>query len=72
MLCAAMHPNICVMDEAASSTSRPAWNDGSGEAHLHPSSICHALEADKFLRPYLMYSEKVRVNAGLLIVHKVG
>ena len=54
-----MHPNICVMDQAASSTARPAWNDGAGEVHLHPSSICHPLEADKFLRPYLTYSEKV-------------
>lgn len=54
-----MHPNICVMDQAASSSSRPGWNDGGGEVHVHPSSLCHPLEADKFLRPYLMYSEKV-------------
>lgn len=67
VLCAAMHPNICVMDESASSTARPAWNDGTGDVHLHPSSTCHPLEADKFLRPYLTYSEKVGLPESCLL-----
>ena len=58
-LCGAMQPNVCVMDEASSATSRPAWNDGSGEVHLHPSSSLHPLAAAKLLSPYLVYSEKV-------------
>ena len=59
-LCGAMQPNVCVMDESASASARPAWNDGSGEVYLHPSSSLHPLTASKLLSPYLLYSEKVR------------
>ena len=60
-LCGAMQPNVCVMDhdESASTSARPAWNDGSGEIYLHPSSSLHPLAAAKLLSPYLIYSEKV-------------
>ena len=54
-----MQPNVCVMDEAAAATTRPGWNDGSGEVYIHPSSSLHQYSASKFLSPYLIYSEKV-------------
>ena len=47
------------MDEAAGKGARPAWNDGVGEVHVHPSSLVHPLEAQQFARPYLVYLEKV-------------
>ena len=51
------------MDEAsASGRARPAWTDGSGDVHIHPSSVNHPLEASQFLRPYLLYLEKVRAT----------
>lgn len=59
-LCGAMQPNVCVMDEAAAATTRPGWNDGSGEVYIHPSSSLHQLPASKLLSPYIMYSEKVK------------
>ncbi len=59
VLCAALYPNAAVMDEAAGRSARPAWNDGTADVHIHPSSINHPLEAHQFLRPYLVYLEKV-------------
>jgi hypothetical protein len=38
---------------------RPGWHDGGGEVAIHPSSICHPLEAQQYQRPYLMFLEKV-------------
>ncbi len=60
VLCAALYPNAAVMDEAAGRSARPAWNDGTADVHIHPSSINHPLEAHQFLRPYLVYLEKVQ------------
>jgi hypothetical protein len=59
VLCAALYPNAAVMDESAGRSARPAWNDGVGGVFIHPSSINHSLEALQFLRPYLVYLEKV-------------
>ena len=59
VLCAALYPNVAVMDDTAGKTVRPAWNDGNATVFIHPSSINHALDAHQFLRPYLMYLEKV-------------
>ena len=59
VLCAALYPNVAVMDDSAGKTARPAWNDGNATVFIHPSSINHALDAHQFLRPYLMYLEKV-------------
>ena len=59
VLCAALYPNVAVMDDSAGKTTRPAWNDGNAAVFIHPSSINHALDAHQFLRPYLMYLEKV-------------
>lgn len=38
---------------------RPGWHDGAGEVAVHPSSICHMVEAQQYQRPYLVYLEKV-------------
>lgn len=38
---------------------RPGWHDGAGEVAVHPSSVCHPLEAQQYHRPYLVYLEKV-------------
>lgn len=38
---------------------RPAWHDGAGEVAVHPSSVCHPLEAQQYQRPYIVYLEKV-------------
>ena len=61
-LCAALYPNAAVKDESAGKAARPAWNDGVADVYIHPSSINHPLEAQQFLRPYLVYLEKVRAN----------
>ncbi|BDA49474.1 Putative ATP-dependent RNA helicase DHX57 at C-terminar half [Coccomyxa sp. Obi] len=66
VLCAALYPNAAVMDEAAGRSARPAWNDGTADVHIHPSSINHPLEAHQFLRPYLVYLEKVRTSRTFL------
>lgn len=58
-LCAALYPNAAVKDESAGKSARPAWNDGVADVYIHPSSINHPLEAQQFLRPYLVYLEKV-------------
>lgn len=58
-LCAALYPNAVVKDESAGKSARLAWNDGVADVYIHPSSINHPLEAQQFLRPYLVYLEKV-------------
>lgn len=57
-LAGALHPNVAVMDEN-STTGRPGWNDGVAEVALHPASVLHPLEAPRFLRPFVVYLEKV-------------
>ena len=61
-LCAALYPNAAVMDESGGA-GRPAWNDGTADVYIHPSSALHALEAAQFARPYLVYLEKVLPEA---------
>jgi hypothetical protein len=58
-LCAALYPHVAVMDESGKKTGRPKWNDGVGDVFIHPSSINHMVEGNQFLRPYLIYLEKV-------------
>ena len=65
VLCAALYPNVAVMDESAKRSARPAWNDGTAEVAIHPSSVTHMLEAHQFLRPYLIYLEKVSASEQL-------
>jgi hypothetical protein len=62
-LCAALYPNAAVKDESAGRAARPAWNDGVADVYIHPSSINHPLEAQQFLRPYLVYLEKARAHS---------
>ncbi|KAK9832693.1 hypothetical protein WJX81_000845 [Elliptochloris bilobata] len=64
-LCAALYPNAAVMDESGGA-GRPAWNDGTADVHIHPSSSLHALEAPQFSRPYLVYLEKVKTSRTFL------
>ena len=61
-LCAALYPNAAVKDESAGRAARPAWNDGVADVYIHPSSINQPLEAQQFLRPYLVYLEKARAH----------
>ncbi len=61
-LCAALYPNVAVKDEYAGRAARPTWNDGVADVYIHPSSINHPLEAQQFLRPYLVYLEKARAH----------
>ena len=61
VLCAALFPNVAVMDDSGGKSGRPAWNDGTGEVFIHPSSINHGLNAPQFQRPYLTFLEKVIV-----------
>ncbi|CAK0787622.1 hypothetical protein CVIRNUC_010844 [Coccomyxa viridis] len=65
-LCAALYPNAAVKDESAGKSARPAWNDGVADVYIHPSSINHPLEAQQFLRPYLVYLEKVKTSRTFL------
>ena len=67
-LCAALYPNAAVKDESAGRAARPAWNDGVADVYIHPSSINHPLEAQQFLRPYLVYLEKARAHFMLSIL----
>ena len=60
VLCAALYPNVAVMDDSAGSTSRPGWHDSTSPIAIHPSSVNHMLGAHQFLRPYLVFLEKVR------------
>ncbi|KAK9819858.1 hypothetical protein WJX72_003380 [[Myrmecia] bisecta] len=62
VLCAALYPNVAVMDDKQGPGSRPAWHDGAGEVSIHPASSLHPLQADKFLRPFLVFLEKVRTS----------
>lgn len=59
VLTAALHPNVAVMDDAAGPNARPSWHDGQGTVAIHPSSINHPLIATQYMRPYLVYLEKV-------------
>jgi ATP-dependent RNA helicase DHX29 len=62
-LLAALYPNLAVMDDAeAGPGRRPAWHDGGGDVAIHPSSLCHPLEAARFHRPFLTFLEKVRTS----------
>ena len=69
-LTAALYPNVAVMDESGGRWSRPSWNDGTQEVALHPQSVNHPLEAAAFLRPYLIYLEKVRCQTVALLSHR--
>jgi hypothetical protein len=59
VLCAALYPHVAVMDDSAGKTSRPTWHDGTSDIFIHPSSVNHMLDAQQFLRPYLVFLEKV-------------
>ncbi len=60
VLCAALYPNAAVMEDMGAGAGRLAWNDGTADVHIHPSSVLHGLEAGQFARPYLIYLEKAR------------
>ena len=68
-LCAALYPNAAVKDESAGKAARPAWNDGVADVYIHPSSINHPLEAQQFLRPYMVYLSAAR--SCLSVLHAV-
>ena len=59
VMTAALYPNVAVMDDAAGPNARPAWHDGQGTVAIHPSSINHPLITTQYMRPYLIYLEKV-------------
>ena len=59
VLAAALYPNVAVMDSGAGPNARPTWHDGQGSVVIHPSSVNHPLIAVQYLRPYLVYLEKV-------------
>ena len=59
VLAAALYPNVAVMDSGAGPNARPTWHDGQGGVVIHPSSVNHPLVAVQYLRPYLVYLEKV-------------
>lgn len=66
VLSAALYPNVAVMDDGAGPNARPTWHDGQGGVVVHPSSVNHPLIAMQYMRPYLIYLEKVRVCPCLL------
>lgn len=47
------------MDDGGGPNARPTWHDGQGGVVVHPSSVNHPLIAVQYLRPYLVYLEKV-------------
>lgn len=60
VLSAALYPNVAVMDDGAGPNARPTWHDGQGSVVIHPLSVNHPLIAVQYMRPYLIYLEKVR------------
>ena len=60
VLSAALYPNVAVMDDGGGPNARPTWHDGQGSVIVHPSSVNHPLIAVQYMRPYLIYLEKVR------------
>jgi ATP-dependent RNA helicase DHX29 len=66
-LVAALYPNIAIMNtEGLSIGKRPEWHDGTGTVFIHPSSINHPLECQRFSRPFLIYLEKVKTSKSYL------
>ena len=59
VLCAALFPNCAAMDDSPGKLAKPEWHDGSTSVCIHPSSINSTLDAQQFLRPFLVYLEKV-------------
>ena len=59
VLSAALYPNVAVMDDGGGPNARPTWHDGQGSVLVHPSSVNHPLIAVQYMRPYLIYLEKV-------------
>lgn len=47
------------MDDGGGANARPTWHDGQGSVVVHPSSVNHPLIAVQYMRPYLIYLEKV-------------
>lgn len=66
VLSAALYPNVAVMDDGAGPNARPTWHDGQGSVVVHPSSVNHPLIAVQYMRPYLVYLEKVRAYPDFL------
>ncbi|DBA76164.1 TPA: hypothetical protein ACH3X1_009895 [Trebouxia sp. C0004] len=66
VLSAALYPNVAVMDDGAGPNARPTWHDGQGGVVIHPSSVNHPLIAVQYLRPYLVYLEKMRTSQTFL------
>lgn len=66
VLSAALYPNVAVMDDGAGPNARPTWHDGQGGVVIHPSSVNHPLVAVHYLRPYLVYLEKMRTSQTFL------
>ena len=72
VLSAALYPNVAVMDDGAGPNARPTWHDGHGSVVIHPSSVNHPLIAVQYLRPYLVYLEKVCCKAELQICNEMS
>ncbi|KAL3158036.1 hypothetical protein ABBQ32_011644 [Trebouxia sp. C0010 RCD-2024] len=66
VLSAALYPNVAVMDDGAGPNARPTWHDGQGGVVVHPSSVNHPLIAVHYMRPYLIYLEKMRTSQTFL------
>ena len=72
VLSAALYPNVAVMDDGAGPNARPTWHDGQGSVAVHPSSVNHPLIAAQYMRPYLVYLEKVRSSLVVSFHKEIG
>ena len=61
VLVASLYPSIALVDEVVQGCA-PTWHDGQGSVSIHPTSMLSDVSAAALLRPFVVYSEKMKTS----------
>ena len=61
VLVASLYPSIALVDEVVPGCA-PTWHDGQGSVSIHPTSMLSDVSAAALLRPFVVYSEKMKTS----------
>ena len=61
VLVASLYPSIALVDEVVPGCA-PTWHDGQGSVSIHPTSMLSDVSAAALMRPFVVYSEKMKTS----------
>lgn len=61
VLVASLYPSIALVDEVVPG-SAPTWHDGQGPVSVHPTSMISDVSSGALMRPFVVYSEKMKTS----------